>query len=83
MTKAQELARARLIAYAQQPDVYYPPTPKECREAWEFITELEKAKAELVASLQDIVKALADDNDRWGAYYVADEAIAKAAGDAQ
>jgi hypothetical protein len=31
MTKEQRAARDRLIAYAQRPDVYYPPTPEECR----------------------------------------------------
>jgi len=43
MTKAQELARARLIAYAQQPDVYYPPTPEECHAAYELIQAMENA----------------------------------------
>jgi hypothetical protein len=43
MTKAQELARARLVAYAQQPDVYYPPTPEECHAAYELIQAMESA----------------------------------------
>lgn len=49
MTKAQELARARLIAYSQQPDVYYPPTPEECHAAYELIRSLEGALIDIDA----------------------------------
>ena len=48
MTKEQRAARDRLIAYAQRPDVYYPPTPKECRAAYELIQAMEKALSALV-----------------------------------
>ena len=57
MTKAQELARARLIAYAQQPDVYYPPTPEECHAAYELIQAMEKANAELLGEFRNIAGA--------------------------
>ena len=43
MTKEQRAARDRLIAYAQRPDVYYPPTPEECRSAYELIQAMESA----------------------------------------
>ena len=52
MTKAQRAARDRLIAYAQQPDVYYPPTPEECHAAYELIQAMEKANAELLSDDQ-------------------------------
>jgi hypothetical protein len=47
MTKEQRAARDRLIAYAQRPDVYYPPTPEECRTAYEMIEALHGALADI------------------------------------
>jgi hypothetical protein len=43
MTKEQRAARDRLIAYAQRPDAYYPPTPEECRSAYELIQAMDGA----------------------------------------
>lgn len=38
------------------------------------------AAQDMLDALKEVVRALADDDDRWGAYCAADDAIAKAEG---